>query len=192
MQNLNEHVNRMKQLFGAQHGIIKPLVNEQDNNPLSFATDPNNMDYAGFNKSSEPDDPDAGFGYDIKSRVDPQSYLSSKGYTDNNPDTVEFTGKFVNEMGFEIDEKYKYPIDPVFYKEFENGKYRIQVFTETKPFSHKSEISLFENGQKIAGESFNHKEVKMFPNDPNSGWNVYVPYEEIFESIKRMMSKYNL
>lgn len=30
MQNLNEHVNRMKQLFGAQHGIIKPLVSEQD------------------------------------------------------------------------------------------------------------------------------------------------------------------
>ena len=30
MQNLNEHINRMKQLFGAQHGIIKPLVNEQD------------------------------------------------------------------------------------------------------------------------------------------------------------------
>jgi len=32
MQNLNEHVNRMKQLFGAQHGIIKPLVSEQDFN----------------------------------------------------------------------------------------------------------------------------------------------------------------
>lgn len=30
MNNLNEHINRMKQLFGAQHGIIKPLVNEQD------------------------------------------------------------------------------------------------------------------------------------------------------------------
>ena len=30
MQNLNEHINRMKQLFGAQHGIIKPLVSEQD------------------------------------------------------------------------------------------------------------------------------------------------------------------
>jgi hypothetical protein len=30
MQNLNEHINRMKQLFGSQHGIIKPLVSEQD------------------------------------------------------------------------------------------------------------------------------------------------------------------
>jgi hypothetical protein len=30
MQNLNEHINRMKQLFGAQHGIIKPLVSEKD------------------------------------------------------------------------------------------------------------------------------------------------------------------
>lgn len=30
MKNLNEHVNRMKQLFGAQHGVIKPLVSEQD------------------------------------------------------------------------------------------------------------------------------------------------------------------
>lgn len=29
MENLNEHINRMKQLFGAQHGIIKPLVSEQ-------------------------------------------------------------------------------------------------------------------------------------------------------------------
>jgi hypothetical protein len=29
MNNLNEHINRMKQLFGAQHGIIKPLVSEQ-------------------------------------------------------------------------------------------------------------------------------------------------------------------
>jgi hypothetical protein len=30
MKNLNEHVNRMKQLFNAEHGIIKPLVKEQD------------------------------------------------------------------------------------------------------------------------------------------------------------------
>ena len=30
MQNLNEHVNRMKQLFGAQHGVVKPIVNEED------------------------------------------------------------------------------------------------------------------------------------------------------------------
>jgi hypothetical protein len=138
------------------------------------------------------DDPDAGFGYGIKSTVDPKSYLSSKGYTDNSTDTIEFTDKIVNEMGFQIDEKYKYPIDPVFYKEFENGKYRIQVFTETKPFSHKSEVSLFENGQKIAGENFNHKEVKMFPNDPNSGLNIYVSYDEMIESIERMMSKYDL
>jgi hypothetical protein len=29
MNNLNEHVNRMRQLFNAQHGIIKPLVSEQ-------------------------------------------------------------------------------------------------------------------------------------------------------------------
>ena len=182
MQNLNEHIDRMKQLFGAQHGIIKPLVNEQG---LPLA------DELPF-PPTDIDDPDAGFGYDMKSTVDPQSYLSSKGYTDNNTDTVEFTDKIVNEMGFQIDEKYKNPIDPVFYKEFKNGKYRIQVFTETKPFSHKSEVSLFEDGQKIAGENFNHKEVKMFPNDPNSGWNVYVPYEEIIESIKRMMSKYDL
>lgn len=31
MKNLNEHVNRMKQLFNAQHGVIKPLVSEQSN-----------------------------------------------------------------------------------------------------------------------------------------------------------------
>lgn len=30
MKNLNEHISRMKQLFGAEHGIIKPLVSEQD------------------------------------------------------------------------------------------------------------------------------------------------------------------
>jgi hypothetical protein len=30
MINLNEHVNRMKQLFNAEHGIIKPLVKEQE------------------------------------------------------------------------------------------------------------------------------------------------------------------
>jgi len=29
MNNLNEHINRMKQLIGAKHGIIKPLVSEQ-------------------------------------------------------------------------------------------------------------------------------------------------------------------
>jgi hypothetical protein len=34
--------------------IVKRVINEQDNNPLAFATDPNNMDYAGFNKSSKP------------------------------------------------------------------------------------------------------------------------------------------
>lgn len=36
MQNLNEHINRMKQLFGAQHGVIKPLVSES---PLSNGED---------------------------------------------------------------------------------------------------------------------------------------------------------
>lgn len=30
MRNLNEHVNRMKQLFNTEHGIIKPLVKEQE------------------------------------------------------------------------------------------------------------------------------------------------------------------
>ena len=30
MNNLNEHINRMRQLIGAKHGIIKPLVSEQD------------------------------------------------------------------------------------------------------------------------------------------------------------------
>jgi len=30
MKNLNEHISRMRQLFGAEHGIIKPLVSEQD------------------------------------------------------------------------------------------------------------------------------------------------------------------
>lgn len=34
--------------------IVKRVINEQDNNPLAFATDPNYMDYAGFNKSSKP------------------------------------------------------------------------------------------------------------------------------------------
>ena len=29
MNNLNEHINRMRQLIGAKHGIIKPLVSEQ-------------------------------------------------------------------------------------------------------------------------------------------------------------------
>jgi hypothetical protein len=32
----------------------------------------------------------------------------------------------------------------------------------------------------------------MFPNDPNSGWNVHVPYDEIIESIERMISKYDI
>ena len=30
MQSLNEHIDRMKQLFQAQHGIIRPLISEQD------------------------------------------------------------------------------------------------------------------------------------------------------------------
>lgn len=30
MKNLNEHINRMKQLIGAKHGVIKPFVNEED------------------------------------------------------------------------------------------------------------------------------------------------------------------
>lgn len=29
MNNLNEHIKRMKQLFNSEHGIIKPLVSEQ-------------------------------------------------------------------------------------------------------------------------------------------------------------------
>ena len=34
----------------------KNYLKEQDKNPLAFATDPNYMDYSGFNKSSEPDE----------------------------------------------------------------------------------------------------------------------------------------
>jgi hypothetical protein len=34
--------------------IVKRVIMEQGENPLAFATDPNNMDYAGFNKSSKP------------------------------------------------------------------------------------------------------------------------------------------
>lgn len=30
MRNLNEHINRMRQLINAKHGVIKPLVSEQD------------------------------------------------------------------------------------------------------------------------------------------------------------------
>ena len=30
MQNLNEHINRMRQLIGVKHGIVKPLVSEQE------------------------------------------------------------------------------------------------------------------------------------------------------------------
>jgi hypothetical protein len=33
MQNLNEHINRMRRLIGAKHGIIKPLISEQDLTP---------------------------------------------------------------------------------------------------------------------------------------------------------------
>jgi len=36
--------------------IVKRVINEKDDNPLAFATDPNYMDYAGFNKSSKPDE----------------------------------------------------------------------------------------------------------------------------------------
>jgi hypothetical protein len=43
MENLNEHINRMKQLFGAQHGIIKPLVSEQPKEKLPVNKPQNNL-----------------------------------------------------------------------------------------------------------------------------------------------------
>ena len=30
MMDLNEHIRRMKDLFLAEHGIVKPLITEQD------------------------------------------------------------------------------------------------------------------------------------------------------------------
>ena len=35
MMDLNEHIKRMKDLFFAEHGIVKPLISEQDEKSLS-------------------------------------------------------------------------------------------------------------------------------------------------------------
>jgi hypothetical protein len=53
MKNLNEHVNRMKQLFNAQHGIIKPLVKEQDEfDDLISKTSPKSADDSSKNQTT--------------------------------------------------------------------------------------------------------------------------------------------
>jgi len=36
MKNLNEHINRIKQLFNSEHGVIKPLISEDNINELKF------------------------------------------------------------------------------------------------------------------------------------------------------------
>jgi len=55
LSSLNES-EKVRILEMHKNATRKNYLKEQDKNPLAFATDPNYMDYSGFNKSSEPDE----------------------------------------------------------------------------------------------------------------------------------------
>lgn len=55
LSSLNES-EKVRILEMHKNATRKNYLKEQAKNPLAFATDPNYMDYSGFNKSSEPDE----------------------------------------------------------------------------------------------------------------------------------------
>lgn len=55
LSSLNES-EKVRILEMHKNATRKNYLKEQPKNPLDFATDPNYMDYSGFNKSSEPDE----------------------------------------------------------------------------------------------------------------------------------------
>ena len=77
MNNLNEHINRMKQLIGAKHGIIKPLVSEQS--PFDDEFD----DF--INKPNQPTPPKEN---DLQKGMPSQYKSSEKLYGDDETDDL--------------------------------------------------------------------------------------------------------
>jgi hypothetical protein len=77
MNNLNEHINRMKQLIGAKHGIIKPLVSEQS----PFDDEFDDL----INKSNQPTPPKEN---DLQKGMPSQYKSSEKLYGDDETDDL--------------------------------------------------------------------------------------------------------
>ena len=166
--------------------IVRRVINEQDNNPLDFATDPNNMDYAGFNKSSEPDVP-----------LTSNSDLSSAGYTDTNKNDVDFYNFMVDE-GFQIIDRSENIDNEIqntdgFYPRYEkniNG-YTIYVILKLKTPRQTSRISVYDSEGFVGGEDIKNIEEKG--EDPKWGsfTSYKIDYDGIKDSLISIMNKYD-
>ena len=165
--------------------IVKRVIMEQDKNPLAFTTDPNYMDYDGFNKSSEPDEP-----------LISNSDLASAGYTDTSEDTVDFHNFMVDE-GFQIINRSEnidneIPSTDSFYPRYEKtmGDYTIYVILKLKNPRQTSKISIYDSEGLVAGEDIKNVEEKGA--DPKWGdfTSYKIDYNQLKDSLINIMNKY--
>jgi hypothetical protein len=165
--------------------IVKRVIMEQDKNPLAFTTDPNYMDYDGFNKSSEPDEP-----------LISNSDLASVGYTDTSEDTVDFHN-FMVDKGFQIINRSEnidneIPSTDSFYPRYEKtmGDYTIYVILKLKNPRQTSKISIYDSEGLVAGEDIKNVEEKGV--DPKWGdfTSYKIDYNQLKDSLINIMNKY--
>ena len=170
--------------------IVKRVINEQDNNPLAFATDPNNMDYAGFNKSSKPSPSET-------SRV-VNGELATAGYTDTDEKGVDFYN-FMSNKGFEIIDESENIDNEIqntdgFYPRYKKNidDYTIYVILKLKTPRETSRIAVYDSEGFLAGEDIRNIEDKG--EDPKWGSFISykIDYDEIKDSLMRIMSKYDI
>jgi hypothetical protein len=165
--------------------IVKRVIMEQDKTPLAFTTDPNYMDYDGFNKSSEPDEP-----------LISNSDLASVGYTDTSEDTVDFHN-FMVDKGFQIINRSEnidneIPSTDSFYPRYEKtmGDYTIYVILKLKNPRQTSKISIYDSEGLVAGEDIKNVEEKGV--DPKWGdfTSYKIDYNQLKDSLINIMNKY--
>jgi len=165
--------------------IVRRVIMEQDKNPLDFATNPNYMDYAGFNKSSEPDEP-----------LISNSDLVSAGYTDTSENTVDFHNFMVDE-GFQIINRSEnidneIPSTDSFYPRYEKtmGDYTVYVILKLKNPRETSRISIYDSEGLVAGEDVKNVEEKGV--DPKWGkfTSYKIDYDQLKDSLISIMGKY--
>jgi hypothetical protein len=167
--------------------IVKRVIMEQGENPLAFATDPNNMDYAGFNKSSKPDDP-----------IISNSDLASAGYTDTNNEDVGFFN-FMDNEGFKIIDKSENIDDEIENTDGFKPRYKknigdltIYVILKLKTPRETSRIAVYDSEGFVGGEDIKNIEEKG--EDPKWGSFISykIDYDGIMDSFSRIYNKYGI
>jgi hypothetical protein len=168
--------------------IVKRVINEQDNNPLAFATDPNYMDYAGFNKSSKPSPSET-------SRV-VNGELATAGYTDTDEKGVDFYN-FMSNKGFDIIDESENIDNEIqntdgFYPRYKKNidDYTIYVILKMKNPRQTSRISVYDSEGFDGGEDIKYIEERG--EDPiwDSFTSYKIDYDRIKDSLMGIMGKY--